>query len=33
LFAVGDDGFSPHWITPGREVLITRRPAEDHQPL
>jgi hypothetical protein len=21
LFAVGDDGFSPHWITPGREVL------------
>jgi SAM-dependent methyltransferase len=33
LFAAGDDGFIPRWITPGREILITWRPAEDRQPL
>jgi hypothetical protein len=26
LFAAGDDGFSPRWITPGREILITWQP-------
>jgi hypothetical protein len=26
LFAVGRDGFSPRWITPGREILITWQP-------
>jgi hypothetical protein len=29
LFAAGDDGFVPRWITPGREILITWRPTED----
>jgi SAM-dependent methyltransferase len=29
LFAAGDDGFSPRWITPGREILITWRPTGD----
>jgi hypothetical protein len=26
LFAVGPEGFSPRWITPGREILITWQP-------
>ena len=26
LFAAGRDGFSPCWITPGREILITWQP-------
>jgi hypothetical protein len=26
LFAAGDDGFSPRWITPGHEILITWQP-------
>lgn len=26
LFATGHDGFSPRWITPGREILITWQP-------
>ena len=26
LFAAGSDGFSPRWITPGREILITWQP-------
>ena len=33
LFAAGPNGFIPRWITPGREILITWRPAEDRQPL
>jgi hypothetical protein len=27
LFAAGAGGFSPRWITPGREILLTWRPA------
>ena len=23
LFAAGRDGFTPRWVTPGREILIT----------
>jgi hypothetical protein len=26
LFAAGPDGFTPRWITPGREILITWQP-------
>jgi len=26
LFAAGPEGFSPRWITPGREILITWQP-------
>ena len=26
LFAVGRDGFTPRWVTPGREILITWQP-------
>jgi hypothetical protein len=33
LFAAGDDGFSPLWITPGREILLTWRPAADRRAL
>jgi hypothetical protein len=33
LFAAGHHGFSPRWITPGREILITWRPTEDRQQL
>jgi SAM-dependent methyltransferase len=28
LFAAGADGFTPRWITPGHEILITWRPSE-----
>ena len=31
LFAAGADGFSPRWITPGREILVTWRPAVDRR--
>jgi SAM-dependent methyltransferase len=33
LFAAGTDGFSPRWITPGREILVTWRPAIDRRVL
>lgn len=26
LFAAGSDGFTPRWVTPGREILITWQP-------
>jgi hypothetical protein len=28
-FAAGAKGFSPRWIVPGREILLTWRPAVD----
>jgi len=31
LFAAGDDGFSPRWITPGREILITSQPKAERR--
>lgn len=31
LFAADENGFTPRWITPGREILITWRPTEDRQ--
>jgi hypothetical protein len=32
-FAAGPDGFSPRWIPPGREILLTWRPAVDRRVL
>ena len=31
LFAAGDDGLSPRWITPGREILITWQPKAERR--
>jgi hypothetical protein len=31
LFAAGAEGFSPRWIAPGREILLTWRPAIDRR--
>jgi hypothetical protein len=31
LFARGGAGFTPRYVTPGREILITWRPGEDRQ--
>jgi hypothetical protein len=31
LFATGDDGFSPRWITPGHEILITWQPKAERR--
>ena len=31
LFATGDDGFSPRWITPGHEILITWQPRAERR--
>jgi hypothetical protein len=33
LFAAGANGFSPRWITPGREILLTWRPTVDRRAL
>jgi hypothetical protein len=33
LFAAGADGFSPQWITPGREIMLTWRPEVDRRAL
>ena len=33
LFAAGAEGFSPSWVTPGREILLTWRPAVDRRAL